>query len=156
MNIKRKEYERIIEITYSDLLQHIRSVVPSESFFLFIEYFCRVFGLDYTQIGIANNMFLSRLRPSKYERTVHAVYAGARLKDLGLDYRTIRSHRKLYAEGRFELYPRINNIFMLEEMRQFIIRYASLYIDNTTYIFDFIKEGGLAKELSTDDIYGGQ
>ena len=151
----RKEYERIIEITYYDLMQHIRSAVPNENFFMFVEFFCRVFNLDYTQIITANNLFLKRLRPSKYERTLHAVYANATLNTLGLDYRTIRAHRKRYADGEFELYPRINNFFMIEEMRKFVLNYASLYMDNTSYIFSFIKDGGLDHELTATDVYGG-
>lgn len=152
---KRSEYERLIEITYYYLLQHIRSKVPSNSFFLFIESFCRVFDIDYTQISTVNSMFLKRLKPSKYEVTLHAVLTNSRLSDLGRDYRTIRSHRKKYEKGEFELYPRISNFYMIEEMRVFINRYISLYDAESSYMFDFIKDGGLSRALTSDDIYGG-
>jgi len=153
---KRSEYERLIEITYYYLMRHIREKVPANSYFLFVESFCRVFDIDYTQISTVNSMFIRRLKPSKYEITIHAILTNSRLSDLGRDYRTIRSHRKKYEEGEFELYPRISNFYMIEEMRIFINRYISLFDTEQNYMFDFIREGGLSKPLTADLVYGGE
>jgi len=153
---KRSEYERLIEITYYYLMKHIRERVPDNSYFLFVESFCRVFDIDYTQISTVNSMFLRRLKPSKYEITMHAVLTKSRLSDLGRDYRTIRSHRKKYENGEFELYPRISNFYIIEEMRMFINKYISLFDTDANYMFDFIKNGGLSKPLTANDVYGGE
>jgi hypothetical protein len=101
-------------------------------------------------------MFIRRLKPSKYEITIHAILTNSRLSDLGRDYRTIRSHRKKYEKGEFELYPRISNFYMIEEMRIFINRYISLFDTEQNYMFDFIREGGLSKPLTADLVYGGE
>ncbi len=137
-------------------MKHIRDRVPPNSYFLFVESFCRVFDIDYTQISTVNNMFLRRLKPSKYEITMHAVLTQSRLADLGRDYRTIRSHRKKYEDGEFELYPRISNFYIIEEMRIFINRYVSLFDTDANYMFDFIKNGGLSKPLTANNVYGGE
>lgn len=154
MDIDSNKYERIIEITFYEVVSQIRTAVPTETYFLFLESFCRTFDIDYTEINAAINFFFYKIRPTKRQRTMFAVFTGTKLTRLGYDYRTIRKYRREYERGEFEFYPLINNPFMLEDMRRFVISYLKLFPIRANFMFDFVREGGLDYEIKAD-IYGG-
>ncbi len=148
MNLNEKQEQRIVEIAYYYIHKQIQDKVPNEKFHLFIESFCRTFNIDYTSISIANIQFVHKLGPDNIEKTLFAIVTGARLKDLGLDYRTIRAHKKKVQEGQYQLYPRIMNRYMLNDLRNFIRAYLSLYLEEATYLHIFYIEGGFDYDFS--------
>ena len=146
MELKQTEKERIVEIAYYEIYQHLRRTVPSDKLFVYLENFCRVFEVDYTNIRIATVRYMHRLRPNKYEQSMFAVVTGLPLKDLGLDYRTIRTHKKYFETNEFELYPNITNKYVLEDLRKFVRSYFNLFVNQATYLYNYYSEGGFNEE----------
>jgi hypothetical protein len=138
----------MVEIFYYHVYHQIKSSVPNEKFHLFIESFCRTFDIDYTSISIVNTQFIDKLAPQKIELTIYAIITKVKLKDLGLDYRTIRSHKKKVETGQQELYPRIMNRYLIDDLRVFVRRYLSLFADDAVFMHSFFQEGGLDYDFS--------
>ena len=133
---------------YFHLYHQIKDKVPNEKFYLFLENFCRVFEIDYTSISIANSQFVDKLKPDKVEKTIYAIMVGAKLKDLGLDYRTIRAHKKKVVSGKHELFPRILNRFVIDDLRKFVRSFLSLFPEDAPFMHAFYQEGGLDYDFS--------
>jgi hypothetical protein len=148
MNLNENAEKRLVEILYYEVYQQIRRTVPNEKFYLYLESFCRAFDIDYTSISIVNNQFVQKLEPDKLEKTMVALITGVKLKDLGLDYRTIRAHKKKFDNREFQLYPRIINRYILNDLRLFVRRYLSLYLDEAQYLHQYFMEGGLDNDFS--------
>jgi hypothetical protein len=148
MKLPEKAEQRMVEVMYFHLYHQIKDSVPNEKFYLFVENFCRVFDIDYTSISIVNTQFLPKLVPDKIEKTIYAIMVGAKLKDLGLDYRTIRSHKKKVESGKHELFPRILNRYLIDDMRNFVKRFLSLFPEDAPFMHAFYQEGGLDHDFS--------
>lgn len=148
MQLTQDQEKRIVEIAYFYVNEQIRDTVPNEKFYIFVESFCRTFNIDYTSISIVNTQFASKLAPDNIEKTLYAIVTGAKLKDLGLDYRTIRAHKKKVETGKHELYPRIMNRYLHDDMRKFIRGYLGLYLEDANYLHTFYKEGGFDYDFS--------
>lgn len=148
MRLPEKAEQRMVEIMYFHIYHQIKDSVPNEKFHLYFESFCRVFDLDYTSISIVNNQFIDKLIPEKIEKTIYAITVGSKLKDLGLDYRTIRAHKKKVEKKEHELYPRIMNRFILDDLRKFVRRYLSLFVEDAPFMHTFYMEGGLDNDFS--------
>jgi hypothetical protein len=148
MKLPEKAEQRMVEVMYFHLYHQIKESVPNEKFYLFVENFCRVFDIDYTSISIVNTQFLPKLVPDKIEKTIYAIMVGAKLKDLGLDYRTIRSHKKKVESGKHELFPRILNRYLIDDMRNFVKRFLSLFPEDAPFMHAFYQEGGLDHDFS--------
>lgn len=142
MELTKAEKERIVEIAYYEIYTHLRRAVPSDKLFVYLENFCRVFEVDYTNIRIATTRYMHRLRPNKYEKSMFAIITGTKLKDLGLDYRTIRTHKKYFETNEFQLYPNITNPYVLEDLRKFVRSYFNLFVNQATYLYNYYVEGG--------------
>lgn len=131
-------------------MTHIKDAIPNERFELFIENFCRVFEIDYTSISIANSTYLSKLVPNNFERSVFAVYFGLTLKNLGLDYRTIRTHNKRFQEGEGKVFPRTLDKYMRQDMRKFVASFVRLYPEDGFYLLDFFEKGDVDNDTERD------
>lgn len=142
MELKAKERERIVEIAYYEIYANLREVVPSDKLFVYLENFCRVFEVDYTNVRIATVRYMHRLKPNKYEKSMFAVVTGLPLKDLGLDYRTIRAHKAYFETSEFKLYPVISNVYILEDLRKFVQSYFKLFVNRAGYLYNYYVEGG--------------
>jgi len=140
--LKPDEIERFYEIGYYIVMTHLRQTIANEKLQLFIENFCRVFNIDYTSISIANANFLYKLKPTNYERSNFAAYFGLQLSTLNLDYRTIRSHRKLFQKGEGHIYPRTIDKYMRQDMREFVRQFIRLYPSDALYLLEFFEKGG--------------
>jgi len=138
----------MIEVMYFHIYHQLKDSVPNEKFHLYMESFCRVFDVDYTSISIVNSQFVSKLVPDKIEKTIYAIMTGAKLKDLGLDYRTIRAHKKKVEEGSHELFPRILNRYLLDDLRKFVKKFLSLFPEDAPFMHQFYQEGGLENDFS--------
>ena len=147
--LSAKEKERIVEIAYYEIYSHMRRVVPSDKIFVYLENFCRVFGVDYTNIRIATTRYLHRLKPNKYEKSMFAIVTGLPLKNLGLDYRTIRAHKEYFTTNEFQWYPVINNQFILEDLRHFVQKYFNLFVNQAQYLYNYYEGGGFNEETET-------
>jgi len=145
-NLTKHEKNRITEIAFYQIYYHLRTVVPSDKFFVYIENFCRVFSVDYTSIMLASNTFIAKLKPSKYELTMFVAITGVKLNTLGLDYRTIRAHRKKFKTNKLQLYPKIPHMLLLEDLRKFVDCYFRLFLEEANYIHEYAKEGGFKNE----------
>lgn len=148
MELSSKERERIVEIAYYEIYANLRRVVPSDKLFVFLENFCRVFDVDYTNVRIATVRYMNRLKPSKYEKSMFAVVTGLPLKDLGLDYRTIRAHKNYFETNEFQLYPVISNPYILEDLRKFVQSFFKLFVNQATYLYNYSTEGGFDEKES--------
>lgn len=142
MELKLTEKQRIVEIAYYEIYQHLRRAVPSDKLFVFLENFCRVFEVDYTNVRIATVRYMHRIKPTKYEKSMFAVVTGLPLKDLGLDYRTIRNHKKYFETNEFELYPNITNQYILDDLRKFVQSFFKLFVPEAIYLYNYYVEGG--------------
>lgn len=149
MGLTYNQSERIVEIAFYEIYLHMKASVPREKLFLFTEAFCRSFEIDYTSISIAITQFHTKLKPSKQEKVLFGVITGVTLKTLGLDYRTIRSYKKRLASGSIEMYPRIMNRFLRDDLRNFIKAYLTLFPMEAQYLHQFNLEGGF-NEISRD------
>lgn len=138
----------MVEVMYFHIYHQIKEKVPNERFYLFLESFCRVFDIDYTSISIANTQFIGKLKPDKIEKTIYAITVGSKLKDLGLDYRTIRSHKKKVESGQHELFPRIMNRYVIDDLRKFVRSFLSLFPEDAPFMHAFYQEGGLDYDFS--------
>ena len=88
--------ERIVEIAFYEIFTQMRNTIPSDKLYLFVEVFSRSFGIDYTSLSIAITQFYTKLKPTRQEKVLFGIITGVKLKNLGLDYRTIRSHKKKF------------------------------------------------------------
>lgn len=140
--LRPDEIERFYEIGYYLVMTHLKEAIANEKFQLFIENFCRVFDIDYTSISIANSRFLARLKPDNFERSNFAGYFGLELKALGLDYRTIRKHRRDFEKGKGHIYPRTLDKFMRQDMRDFVKYFLRLFPSDAFYLLEFFEKGG--------------
>ena len=145
MELTRKEYERGIEMMYWQVYQHLTKTIPSDKLFVYLDAFCRAFEIDYTSISLASTTFLTRIKPTIAEETIFVIKAEGTLSRLGYDYRTIRKDRKVMESGKMELYPRISNRFILEDMAKFIKSYLSLHPTTDNYWVEFYENGGLER-----------
>lgn len=148
MQLTEDQEKRIVEIAYFYVYEQIRDTIPNEKFYIFVESFCRSFDIDYTSISIVNTQFVKKLGPANIEKTIYAIVTGAKLKDLGLDYRTIRAHKKKVEQGSYELYPRIMNRYLHDDMRKFVRGYLGLYLEDANYLHTFYKKGGFDYDFS--------
>jgi hypothetical protein len=149
MELTATERERIVEIAYYEIYQHLRRKVPSDKLFVYLENFCRVFEVDYTNVRLATVRYMHRLAPTKYEKSMFAIVTGLKLKDMGLDYRTIRSHKEYFTTHEFELYPNITNKYMLEDLRKFVRSYFNLFVNDALYLYNYYEGGGFNEETET-------
>jgi hypothetical protein len=148
MTLPDQAERRMVEIMYFHIYHQLKAKVPNEKFHLFFESFCRVFDLDYTSISIVNNQFVDKLQPEKIEKTIYAIITGAKLKDLKLDYRTIRAHKKKVESGEHQLFPRIMNRFILDDVRKFVRRFLGLFPEDAPFMHTYYLEGGLDNDFS--------
>jgi len=149
LGLTYNQSERIIEIAFYEIYSHMKASVPREKLFLFTEAFCRSFEIDYTSVSIAITQFHRKLKPTKQEKVLFGVITGVTLKTLGLDYRTIRSYKKRLASGDIEMYPRVMNRFLRDDLRKFIKAYLALFPMEAQYLHQFNIEGGF-NEVSRD------
>jgi len=149
MELTATEKERIVEIAYYEIYQHLRRKVPSDKLFVYLENFCRVFEVDYTNVRLATVRYMHRLQPNKYEKSMFAIVTGLKLKDMGLDYRTIRSHKEYFMTHEFQLYPNITNKYMLEDLRKFVRSYFNLFVNDALYLYNYYEGGGFNEETKT-------
>ena len=149
MALTYNQSERIVEIAFYEIYSHMRQSIPSDKLFLFIEAFSRSFGIDYTSVSIAITQFYHKLKPTKQEKVLFGMITGVPLRTLGMDYRTIRSYKKRLASGNIEMYPRIMNRFLRDELRKFIKAYLRLFPMEAQYLHQFNLEGGF-NEVSRD------
>lgn len=148
MFLPEKAEQRMVEVMYFYVYHQIKAKVPNEKFYLYLESFCRVFDIDYTSISIANTQFVDKLKPDKIEKTIFGIMVGAKLKDLGLDYRTIRSHKRKVESGKHELFPRIMNRYVIDDLRKFVRSFLSLFPEDAPFMHAFYLEGGLDNDFS--------
>jgi len=148
MKLSEEQHKRIVEIAYFYIYEQMKDTVPNEKFYIFLESFCRSFGIDYTSISIVNTQFVNKLAPDGLELTIYAIVTGAKLKDLGLDYRTIRAHKKKVQTGKHQLYPRVMNRYLIDDMRKFVRAYLSLYLDSASHLHQLYLEGGFNYDFS--------
>lgn len=149
MALTYNQSERVVEIAFYEVYNHLKASVPREKLFLFTEAFCRSFGIDYTSVSIAITQFHLKIRPTKQEKVLFAVLAGAQLNTLGLDYRTIRSYKKRLATSDVDFYPRIMNRFLRDDLRKFVKSYLALFPIEASYLHQYAIEGGF-NEVSRD------
>ena len=142
MELTYNQSERIVELAFHQVYYTLKENIPSEKFYLFLEALTRVFEIDYTSISIAAAQFVSKIGPTKQEKVLFAIITGAKLKDLGLDYRTIRSHKQKLGTGKYDLYPRIMNRFLRDDLRKFVKAYLNLFPASAIYLHQFNLGGG--------------
>ena len=149
MALTHNQSERIVEIAFYEIYTQMRNTIPSDKLFLFVEAFSRSFNIDYTSVSIAITQFYHKLKPSKQEKALFGVITGVPLKTLGLDYRTIRTYKKRFANNSIEFYPRLMNRFLRDDLRKFIKGYLKLFPNDSQYLHTFNVEGGF-NEVSRD------
>lgn len=142
MALTYNQSERIVEIAFYEIYTQMRSVIPSDKLFLFLEAFSRSFGIDYTSLSIAITQFYTKLKPTKQEKALFGILTGVPLNTLGLDYRTIRSYKKRFASKQIEFFPRLMNRFLRDDLRKFIKGYLALFPNDSQYLHQFNVEGG--------------
>ena len=141
---------RLIEISFYELSEHMRQVIPNEGLYVFLEAFCRSLNIEYTSVITAYDYFYNVLKPTKGEKCIFAIKADIRLKDIGIDYRTIRKYREKYEAGTLQLYPNISHHFIHEALRQFIVYFGKMFNPEYGYAYIFAMKGGFDRELRSD------
>lgn len=134
--------ERIVEIAFYEIFTQMRNTIPSDKLYLFVEVFSRSFGIDYTSLSIAITQFYKKLKPTRQEKVLFAIITGVKLKSLGLDYRTIRSHKEKFENKSVDLYPRLMNRFLRDDLRKFIKAYLQLLPKSAEYLYKYSIGGG--------------
>lgn len=142
MALTYNQSERIVEIAFYEIYTQMRSVIPSDKIFLFLEAFSRSFSIDYTSLSIAITQFYTKLKPTKQEKVLFGMLTGVPLKTLGMDYRTIRSYKKRFETHDIDFYPRLMNRFLRDDLRKFIKGYLALFPNNSQYLHQFNVGGG--------------
>lgn len=127
--------QRFSEIAFYNIYTHMRKVIVDTYFEMYVQTLCRVFDIDYTSITILQNMYLRKMKPSKYELAIFATLVNMPYKNIPVDYRTIRKYKKrYYDEGEPHLYPRVRNKMVLEDLVKFVKAYTGFYNNDLEYI----------------------
>ena len=142
MALTYNQAERVVEIGFHEIYEHMKRSIPRDKLFVFVEAFCRSFSVDYTSVSIAISQFHHKIKPSKEEKAMFGVLTGVPLKTLGLDYRTIRSYKRRFESNDIDFYPRIMNRFLRDDLRKFTKAYTQLFPSNALYLHEFSVRGG--------------
>jgi hypothetical protein len=125
---------RVYEIAMADILEHLKNAVGSETNDYFLEHFCRMFKIDYTTISIIKNMYASKIKATKREKTIFAMLTGVPFLRLHIDYRTLRKYMREININGGALFPHIVNEFMKPSIKSFVDSYVKLMYDDLFYI----------------------
>lgn len=145
MTLTKPQMERLVELTFYEVIMNLKEAIPNEKFFLFLEAYCRVFGIDYTSISQAYLTLKSKIAPSKKELRIFQILTGKPVRSLGMDFRTITKYRKEIEQNKFDFFPRIMNRFINEDMKAFVIAYTKMFPAEFTHLHTYILEGNLGE-----------
>jgi len=126
---------RLYEIAFEVVLNNLILSVGNDNVDLFLEHFCKMFKIDFTSMSILKSMYLARIKPTKREIALFAMFTGTPLIDLTIDYRTLRKYRKEWTlNGYPNLQPLIINEYLRPVIKTFVDSYIKLMHDNLKFI----------------------
>ena len=127
--------QRLYEIAFYNIYTHMSKVVVDTYLEMYLQTLCRIFDVDYTSITILQNMYLRKMKPTKFEMSIFATLVQMPYKLIPVDYRTIRKHKEqYYAEGEPQLFPKVRNKMVLEDLEKFVKAYTTFYSGELEYI----------------------
>lgn len=126
---------RLYEIAFVSILDNLVIAIGNEQVDNFLEFFSKIYDIDFTSIGIVKNMYWVRMKPTKREMALFQVITRSPIKLSPIDYRTQLKYRREWTlNGTPQLQPHIVNEFLKPAIKKFVDSYIRLMFDDLAFI----------------------